>query len=90
MPPCMTEERSYCVPGPCSSDADCGDTMVCVTNTYEACSGGGTPACKPGQDCPAPEPMAPVIGAAAPNAPVAVTRSVIDNGMLPVKGLLPN
>lgn len=44
----------------------------------------------------APEPVSPVIGVTAPNAPVSVTRSVIDNGMLPnsqyddVLPLLPN
>jgi MYXO-CTERM domain-containing protein len=40
-----TEEFKECVPeppDPCESDAECSGDLVCVTQTYEECTGGGS------------------------------------------------
>ena len=39
-----TQEFKECVPEPppsCDTDADCSEDLLCVTRTYEECSGGG-------------------------------------------------
>jgi len=46
---CTTVEYHYCEPAPCTSDADCGSSMACYTQTWQECSGDGS--CKPGYDC---------------------------------------
>jgi hypothetical protein len=54
--PCESEEIKACVPGPCDTDADCGDGLVCFEQTYEECSGGGgSTDCPPDEECVAPE-----------------------------------
>lgn len=41
-----------CDLAPCSSDADCGDGMLCYSATSTECSGGASPACDPAaSDC---------------------------------------
>lgn len=67
--PCETGTASFCTPPPpkqCASDASCDGSDVCVTYTFETCSGELTrPLCDPddatcvdddGSDDPAPEP----------------------------------
>lgn len=49
-PVCTPHEYRYCDSAPCTSNADCPDNMVCHTETWQECSGGGG-ACKPGYDC---------------------------------------
>jgi MYXO-CTERM domain-containing protein len=46
---CEAEEIMGCVPGPCESDADCGDNQVCYTRSSELCSGSsaGSDGCPP-------------------------------------------
>jgi MYXO-CTERM domain-containing protein len=56
---CEVMQYKACVPGPCSSDADCEDGMVC--HEYEsfdcpAVDSGGAAECPPGSECPQPEP----------------------------------
>lgn len=56
---CEVMQYKACVPGPCSSDADCEDGMVC--HEFEAfdCPVTSGPAeidCPPGSECPKPEP----------------------------------
>jgi MYXO-CTERM domain-containing protein len=58
-PPCETEDVNVCTPAPCDSDADCGDSMVCFTQTSMACSGGGTAGCAPGEECKPAVPIEP-------------------------------
>jgi MYXO-CTERM domain-containing protein len=52
---CNTEVVTYqqCEPADCTSDADCGDGMVCHESSYEECDGGGADsiACAEGQEC---------------------------------------
>lgn len=55
-PACDLTEYKACVPGPCDSDADCGDNQVCYQETYEVCSGGSTDACARDGECAEPEP----------------------------------
>jgi hypothetical protein len=52
-----------CIEAPCASDADCGPTMVCHTETYGECSGGS--ACPANAECFAPS-----------TPPTCTTRSV--------------
>ncbi|MCB9727328.1 MAG: hypothetical protein H6746_02465 [Deltaproteobacteria bacterium] len=57
--PCETVDYHECVPGPCQSDADCGDGLVCVSWTESCDALTTTPACAPDVPCeqaPAPEP----------------------------------
>src|SRR5262245_57291341 len=58
------EPYSYCSPKECdpAGAADqCGPDMVCYSYEYGMCSGSaGAPACAPGEDCPAVEPVDPV------------------------------
>ena len=45
---------SRCEPGPCQTDSDCGPDMVCHSESYSECSGGGSVApCEPGTKCEA-------------------------------------
>lgn len=57
-PDCAPMEYHYCEAKPCTADSDCGDTMVCFTQTYEECSGGSASAkpCPKDGQCPAPDP----------------------------------
>ena len=55
-PPCEPQEFRECVPGPCQSDADCAEGLVCFTETKELCSGGSQVDCPPDVVCPPPEP----------------------------------
>lgn len=66
--PCVSEEFRACVPpppaqcDPAQLSADCSGGDVCVTYTFETCSGGDAPAClcADGTDCecgPEPEPQ---------------------------------
>ncbi|HVU51449.1 MAG TPA: hypothetical protein VHL80_12220, partial [Polyangia bacterium] len=48
----------YCTEAPCTTDADCGPTMVCHTDMIMSCSGGGS-ACPPNAECLVPD-MKPV------------------------------
>ncbi|MCB9508094.1 MAG: hypothetical protein H6698_08150 [Myxococcales bacterium] len=50
-PECDETTWSACVPTPipCSTDADCGGDLACVSFTYDACSGGGVEP-MPGED----------------------------------------
>ena len=54
---CSPEESHYCRPKPpesCSTVADCEAGLVCLTVTYEECSGDGAmPTCAPDTDCDA-------------------------------------
>jgi MYXO-CTERM domain-containing protein len=59
-PPCDPQEIKACVPpppAPCTSDADCGDGLVCVTYDTTACPPLAQPDCPPNTDCPPPEPV---------------------------------
>lgn len=71
-PDCAPMEYHYCEAKPCTQDSDCGDTMVCFTQTYDECSGASSPPSEPcpkdGQ-CPTPDPT-PAID------PVCTTHSV--------------
>lgn len=63
-PPCETGTSSTCTPPPpqeCSADNPCSGDDVCVTYTFESCSGSSTvPVCPPDEDCePQPEPEEP-------------------------------
>lgn len=53
-PPCAPSERQQCLPADCTSDADCGTDMLCVTSTHPC--GVAVPACPPGAECAAPLP----------------------------------
>jgi len=44
--PCEPQVVSDCEPGPCSTDSDCADGMVCHADVIEGCA---TPACAPGE-----------------------------------------
>jgi MYXO-CTERM domain-containing protein len=46
-----TTTSGYCSPAPCTTAADCGAGMVCHTETYQECTGGGAPACPPNMQC---------------------------------------
>ncbi|QDG49548.1 hypothetical protein FIV42_01980 [Persicimonas caeni] len=53
---CESTTGSECVPAPpesCTSAADCDPDLVCVTVTYETCSGGDWATCEEGTDCDA-------------------------------------
>lgn len=55
---CTTYTYSYCAPPPptpCTSDANCDGNEVCVSYSYETCSGSAV-ACVPDEPCPEPEP----------------------------------
>ncbi len=56
--PCESQSYSYCMPPPptqCSGDSDCDGTDICVSYTYETCSGGGVDiACAPDEPCELP------------------------------------
>ncbi len=58
---CSGGSYSYCMPPPptpCSADSDCSGADVCVSYTYEACSGSGTSvACVEGEPCEIPPVM---------------------------------
>lgn len=63
-PACEPETVGYCQPAPprsCETVADCEQGLVCVTYTYETCSGGDAPSCAPDSEgCPEPsEPSDP-------------------------------
>jgi hypothetical protein len=49
-------ETHTCQPASCAVDADCGEGMVCFKETFTECSGGGAPACGPGEVCAMPAP----------------------------------
>lgn len=57
---CVEGSENVCVPPPpkqCSDTEPCDGDDVCVTYTFESCSGGGAvPTCPPEDPCPAPEP----------------------------------
>ncbi len=53
-PPCEMGSDSVCIPPPpkqCSASSDCDGTDVCVTYTFESCSGETAPACDPNGTC---------------------------------------
>jgi hypothetical protein len=54
---CEVMEYKACVPGPCSSDADCEDGMVCFEQESVSCPPSAEIDCPPGADCPKPEPV---------------------------------
>ncbi|TDP77595.1 MYXO-CTERM sorting domain-containing protein [Bradymonas sediminis] len=60
MPACEPETSGRCEPAPpesCETVADCEGGLVCVTYTYETCTGWAEPACDPsGESCPEPGP----------------------------------
>ena len=58
-PPAQT---STCLPAPCQTAADCGQAMVCHSETTTTCSGGTTVAvkCAPNTVCTTPPATAPV------------------------------
>jgi MYXO-CTERM domain-containing protein len=43
--------ESYCEPGPCETDADCGENMVCVEYVDDWCSGVSNEECDENGDC---------------------------------------
>ena len=55
---CEPQAVGYCQPAPpeaCDSAADCDAGLVCVTYTYEICSGADAPSCAPtSESCPEP------------------------------------
>jgi MYXO-CTERM domain-containing protein len=55
---CDAVEIMGCVPGPCDSDADCGESQVCYKDSYEECSGGSASSepCSRDGECPEPLP----------------------------------
>ena len=55
--PDQTVTSGTCIEAPCTTDADCGTTMVCHTDSIMACSGGA--ACPPNAECLVPN-MKPV------------------------------
>ena len=58
-PDFMCEETEYkaCVPGPCSSDSDCEDGMVCFEFEAYDCPVTSDIDCAPGEECTKPEPV---------------------------------
>ncbi len=50
-PPCEPEEFMACIPGPCESDTDCGENMVCETKTWETCSDSAGASCDDSGNC---------------------------------------
>lgn len=62
LPACDSTEVMGCVPGPCDTDADCGENQVCYKDSWEACSGssgGSSEPCPSDGECPVPEPTPP-------------------------------
>lgn len=62
--PCESDSYSYCMPPPptqCAADSDCDGSDICVSYTYEACSGGGSVdiACAEDEPCELPPMDAP-------------------------------
>ena len=55
--PDQTAPTGSCIEAPCTTDADCGATMVCHTDSIMACSGGAS--CPPNAECLVPN-MKPV------------------------------
>lgn len=56
---CTSESYSYCEPPPptpCTSDVNCADGEVCVSYSYEVCSGTAV-ACAPNEPCENVEPV---------------------------------
>lgn len=58
--PCTPQEYRSCVPGPCMSDSDCGEGLVCHERRRGSCVTAGAPACEPGFKCPEMTPPKPV------------------------------
>jgi len=54
---CDTMEYKACQPGPCTSDADCEDGMVCWEQDSYDCPPATQADCPPGSDCPTPKPV---------------------------------
>lgn len=54
---CEVTQYKACVPGPCSSDADCEDGMVCFEQEGFDCPPATQIDCPPDADCPKPEPV---------------------------------
>lgn len=52
--PCTPREFRGCVPGPCATNADCADGMVCFQYSERDCP--TSPACPVGEQCPPPTP----------------------------------
>jgi len=53
LPACTPSTVSECVPGPCTTDNDCADGMVCFAESDgEACSTPAQPPCPKGAECP--------------------------------------
>jgi hypothetical protein len=52
-PVCESFEYHYCAAAPCTTDADCPGSMVCHTESWEACSAPASPPCARGQVCDA-------------------------------------
>ncbi|MCL2448231.1 MAG: rhomboid family intramembrane serine protease [Polyangiaceae bacterium] len=53
--PCTPVMSYSCQPASCTTDADCGSGMACITNTSGGCSSSGV-ACAPGDECLPPSP----------------------------------
>ncbi len=51
---CAVMQYKACVPGPCSSDSDCEDGMVCFEQEVFSCPPSAEIDCPPGADCPKP------------------------------------
>lgn len=54
--PCESVEYRSCVPGPCESDADCADGMVCAEHTEGECTVSADVPCGPDGCDPLPTP----------------------------------
>lgn len=75
--PCPTTLDYECVLGPCSVDSDCGDAMVCHTDTTSQCNDTTAPACDPAaSDCAAVE-------VAAADCTTTATQQCLPRYLLP-------
>lgn len=52
--PCDPRPVEYCAPAPCSSNADCGEGMLCAEHATTVCEDASSPACAPGERCEVP------------------------------------
>lgn len=49
--PCDPRPVEYCAPAACSSNADCGEGMLCAEHATTVCEDATSPACAPGERC---------------------------------------